>query len=168
MNIKFYKKNELVPTPEYMTYGAACFDITAFLETDDEIVCFDNKNQKISLVANMSENVYITLPPHSKTLIPTGLHFDLGEYSMRLHPRSGLAIKRGLTLINAEGVIDSDYIHEVLVPLWNTTSIHQTIYSGERICQAEIINTLQPSLIEISDKPEGTTNRTGGFGSTGV
>jgi dUTP pyrophosphatase len=92
-------------------------------------------------------------------------------FSARLHPRSGLAVKNGVTLINAEGVIDADYCQEVFIPLYNTTNTPFKITHGDRIAQVEIVEyARQVRYITYTQAtPElQKTNRVGGFGSTGV
>jgi dUTP pyrophosphatase len=112
------------------------------------------------------------LGPKCRALIPTGMVLDIpAGFSGRIHPRSGNAWKNGVTLINAEGVIDSDYCNELLVPLYNTTNIPFVITHGDRIAQLEITKPYNEiSLITYTEaKPKNQkTNRKGGFGSTGV
>ena len=94
------------------------------------------------------------------------------EFSARLHPRSGIAWKNGITLINAEGVIDSDYDKEVFVPLYNTTNIPYKIKHGDRIAQVEFIQPFRRAsyitYTQATPKRSRSSNRKGGFGSTGV
>ena len=114
-------------------------------------------------------------------LVPTGLVFKieayvsassvkeiLNRYSIRLHARSGLALKRGLVLSNSEGIVDVDYQQEVFVMLTNVSDIHQDIEFQERIAQAEIVRNEGFTLTELSAKPEAYSERNGGFGSTGT
>jgi dUTP pyrophosphatase len=87
---------------------------------------------------------------------------------MRIHPRSGLSFK-GLVLGNMEGVVDSDYVEEVYVMLWNSTNFNDfLIKDGDRIAQAEIVENNPHVLLEITTRPSKKTDRNGGFGSTGV
>lgn len=114
---------------------------------------------------NLSEPV--TLQPLERRLIPTGLYIELPEgYEAQIRPRSGLALKRGLTVLNTPGTIDADYRGEVGVILINLSSEPQTIESGERICQMVIARHEQPELVEVQEL--STTERgTGGFGHSG-
>jgi dUTP pyrophosphatase len=110
----------------------------------------------------------VVIDPGQRVLVRTGLKLDIPEdFSVRLHPRSGLAIKHGITLINAEGVIDSDYVEEVKVPIINLSSIQYTINHGDRICQAETVRNYSTKPYEILSPPPPKTERAGGFGSTG-
>ena len=87
---------------------------------------------------------------------------------MRLHPRSGTSLKFGLTLINSEGIIDSDYTEEVMIPLYNSSSTLVEVKHGERYAQAEVVEVMTNLVFfEIKERPTQKTDRTGGFGSTG-
>jgi dUTP pyrophosphatase len=92
----------------------------------------------------------------------------LQNYSIRLHPRSGLSLKRGLVLANSEGIVDVDYQQQVFVLLTNISSIGQTIKAGERIAQAEVTCNEQVEFVVLANAPEKHSERNGGFGSTGV
>jgi dUTP pyrophosphatase len=95
--------------------------------------------------------------------------FDIPEsYSIRLHPRSGLALKQGLTLANCEGVIDSDYINPLFVAILSTSAVEATIKDGDRIAQLELVLNVNASIVETYNPPQQKSSRTGGFGSTGV
>ena len=101
-------------------------------------------------------------------LIPTGLTLDIPKgYSVRLHVRSSVALKKGLLLANSTGIIDSDYVDPLYFMLVNAGNTARQIFSDERYVQAELIKTLNHSLEEISEAPEQKTDREGGFGSTG-
>jgi dUTP pyrophosphatase len=101
-------------------------------------------------------------------MAPTGLIMDIPEgYSVRLHPRSGNALKLGLVLANLEGVIDSDYFDELMVLLWNTTTNGLWINNESRIAQAEMVKQERYLIEETKEKPGKKTDREGGLGSTG-
>ena len=110
----------------------------------------------------------VTLQPLERKLLPTGLYIELPVgYEAQIRPRSGLALKRGLTVLNTPGTIDADYRGEIGVILINLSNEPQTIEPGERICQMVIAKHEQPELIEV--KVLGETERgTGGFGHSGV
>lgn len=110
----------------------------------------------------------ITLQPLERKLIPTGLFIELPVgYEAQIRPRSGLALKRGLTVLNTPGTIDADYRGEIGVILINLSSEPQTIEPAERICQMVIAKHEQPTLIEVEEL--STTERgAGGFGHSGV
>ena len=156
--------------PERQTELSACFDIHAHLRgpviSEDKTPEF----RKVRMIDRMNHSTEImpeavwhsdtphttmVIPPHSRALIPTGMIFDIeSDYSIRIHPRSGLSWKHGITLINCEGVIDSDY----------------TVEHGDRIAQFEIIryNDTITYLTTTEAKAKKKADRVGGFGSTGV
>lgn len=110
----------------------------------------------------------LTLQPMERTLVPTGLYLELPEgYEAQIRPRSGLAIKRGLTMLNSPGTIDSDYRGEIKCIVVNLSGQPQVIEPGERIAQMVIARYEQIRWEEVAEL--GTSQRgTGGFGSTGV
>lgn len=110
----------------------------------------------------------ITLQPLERKLLPTGLYIELPVgYEAQIRPRSGLALKRGLTVLNTPGTIDADYRGEIGVILINLSNELQTIEPGERICQMVIAKHEQPELLTV--EVLGTTERgAGGFGHSGV
>lgn len=115
-----------------------------------------------------ANNASVIIKPNNRALLPTQLILDIPDgYSVRLHMRSGLALKGGLMLSNSEGVIDSDYTHQLMLPVTNTSSVNVRITHGDRICQGEIVEKIFTNIVEIADKVKEKTNRNGGFGSTG-
>lgn len=115
---------------------------------------------------NISEP--ITLQPLERKLFPTGLFIELPSgYEAQIRPRSGLALKRGLTVLNTPGTIDADYRGEVGVILINLSSEPQTIEPGERICQMVIARHEQLEVVEVSELSD-TERGAGGFGHSGV
>jgi dUTP pyrophosphatase len=144
--LRYHKLYDDVHDLNFATGQSACFDIRAYVP-----------------------NGIPKLAPGERMLIPTGLVFDIPEgWSMRIHIRSGIAIKRGLTLINAEGIIDSDYVHELLLPVINHHGTFVGVEHNERIAQAELVQQPLFILEEAPDPPEQKTDRKGGFGSTGT
>lgn len=137
--------NEL---PEYKTAEAAGLDLRAWLPEGP-----------------------IVLQPMERRIIPTGLHMEISVgYEGQVRPRSGIAVKKGLTVINSPGTIDSDYRGDVGVPLINLSASIQTVEPGERIAQivfakherAEI--TVAEKVEDLADSERGA----GGFGHTGT
>jgi dUTP pyrophosphatase len=115
--------------------------------------------------ANLDEP--IVLKPLARALIPTGLFVELpAGYEMQVRPRSGLAAKYGLTVLNAPGTIDADYRGEVKVILANLSSEEFTINDGERIAQLVVAQHSQVEW-EPTEELSDTTRGAGGFGSTG-
>ncbi len=111
----------------------------------------------------------LVLKPGHRYLVPINLIMDIPEgYSVRIHPRSGMALKQGITLINCEGVIDSDYVDPTFITLYNSSDSAVTISDGDRVAQGELIKNEQYTLASITEKPAQKTSRAGGFGSTGV
>jgi dUTP pyrophosphatase len=109
------------------------------------------------------------LPPGIRVLVPTGLIFDIPQgHVMKMFIRSSQALKKGLTMANGVGIIDSDYVEESFMMLQNMSDSMATIENGERIAQCLIEKTLRTKIAETKEKPVQKTDREGGFGSTGV
>ncbi len=120
----------------------------------------------MDLRANLEEPV--VLHPLERRLIPTGLHIALpAGYEAQVRPRSGLALKHGLTVLNAPGTIDADYRGEVGVVLINLSNEDFTINDGERIAQMVIARHEQAEFVEV-EALDKTERGEGGYGHTGV
>lgn len=120
----------------------------------------------MDLRANISEPV--TLRPMERRLIPTGLHIALpAGYEAQVRPRSGLALKAGITVLNAPGTIDADYRGEIGVVLINLSQQEFVINDGERIAQMVIARHEQAEFIEV-EQLDATERGEGGYGHTGV
>lgn len=131
------------PLPAYETGGSAGMDLRA----------------------DLSEP--LTLGPGERILVPTGLRLEIPPgYEGQVRPRSGLALKRGLTLLNAPGTIDSDYRGDVGVILVNLSAEPQRIEPGDRIAQLLFAPVTRAELVEV-ESLAGTERGAGGFGSTG-
>lgn len=132
------------PLPEYQTVGSAGMDLRAWLQEP------------------------VTLKPYERKLIPTGLYIELPTgLEAQIRPRSGIAIKRGLTMVNTPGTIDSDYRGEVMVAIINLSNEEQTIEDGERIAQMVIAQYEQINW-QLAETLEETLRGTGGFGHSGT
>ncbi len=143
MEIKIVNKSSN-PLPEYGTEHAAGMDLRAFLMNT------------------------VTLKPLERALIPTGLYIELPVgYEAQIRPRSGLAIKKGITVLNTPGTIDADYRGEIGIILINLSSIDVTIEHGERICQMVIAKHEHVKLKDVNEISQ-TARGDGGFGSTGI
>lgn len=145
------------------TEGAACFDLKAVISKYLPVTIYseDYYNEYTP------DNDFIILRKNFRYLIPTGLIFDIPEgYSLRMHIRSGVALKKGLKLSNAEGVIDSDYIKPTFIML-ESSDYNTRIDNGDKLVQMEMIKSLKYDINETKTKPLPKTDRTGGFGSTG-
>ena len=125
-----------------------------------------NQSAGMDLRANLEST--ITLHPMERRLIPTGLHIALPEgFEAQVRPRSGLALKHGITVLNTPGTIDADYRGEIMVLLINLSDKDFVINSGERIAQMVIARHEQGELIEVETLDE-TERGSGGYGHTGV
>ena len=119
----------------------------------------------MDLRANIDES--ITLKPMDRVLIPTGLFIQLPQgYEAQIRPRSGLALKKGITVLNAPGTIDADYRGEVGIVLINLSSEDFIIEDGERIAQMVIAKYKQAQWVEVEEL-QSSERGTGGFGHTG-
>jgi dUTP pyrophosphatase len=131
------------PLPEYATTGSSGMDIRAFLTSP------------------------ITMAPMERVLIPTGLFLALPEnWEAQIRPRSGLAIKQGLTCLNTPGTIDADYRGELKVILINLSNEPQLITDGDRIAQM-VFQKVEKVILEKVETLEATERGAGGFGHTG-
>ena len=171
LQVGVYKLHPSAFDPVYATEGSACFDLKACFAHGHNLITTYSKTGKESILMAVSEvegdPVHIIIPPGDRVLVPTQLVFDIpAGWSMRLHMRSGLAVRGGLMLSNCEGIIDSDYVQQVMVPINNTSEVPVRINHGDRICQAEMVPSY-PAIFQPCAKPEPKTTRTGGFGSTG-
>jgi len=143
MNIKIVNQSRH-PLPEYATVHSAGMDLRA----------------------NLAESV--VLRPLERKLIPTGLFIELPVgYEAQIRPRSGLAIKKGITVLNSPGTIDADYRGEIQVILVNLSDAEFVIEDGERICQMVISAHVQAEWVSVEILGE-TDRGAGGFGHTGV
>lgn len=119
----------------------------------------------VDLRANISEA--ICLKPLERVLVPTGLYLELPQgYEAQIRPRSGLALKHGLTVLNTPGTIDADYRGEIRVILINLSNEDFVINDGERICQMVIASHAQV-IWDVVDAINETERGAGGFGHTG-
>ncbi|PWG80999.1 dUTP diphosphatase [Pararcticibacter amylolyticus] len=143
MNVKVINKSNN-PLPAYETIHSAGMDMRAFLESD------------------------ITIRPMDRVLIPTGLYIELPDgYEAQIRPRSGLALKNGITVLNSPGTIDADYRGEVKILLINLSDTEFIVKNGDRIAQM-IIARYEQAGWELSGELTETTRGSGGYGHTGV
>jgi len=170
MFLEYFKENPYIPDPNFQTKMAACFDLAAYIPANEKVKIYDGKKENLFLPDHDGEKgQYITLMPSERALVRTGLTFNVPQgYSVRIHPRSGMALKYGLTLANCEGVVDEDYTYETKLIMINTSTDPVRIYDRDRIAQGELVKYEQPTLMEIYTEPSLKSDRIGGFGSTGV
>lgn len=174
LSLGIYKMYGDAHDPKWATNGSACFDLKAYLKPGIDVYLYDGNNlQQIRTARDevARENSGILLNPGDRALIPTGLVIDIPDYhSIRVHPRSGLSWSEGITLTNCEGVIDYDYVEQLFISVINVSRQRIFIGDGERIAQAELIESIHADSIEIvplSTKPAQKTTRKGGFGHSG-
>jgi dUTP pyrophosphatase len=161
-----FKTHNEVELPKFATEQSACFDIAFCRKGKPNYSGYTITNKMFTRDFNEA-GIYIG--SQERVIVPTGLIFDIPkDYSLRIHIRSSLALKRGLFLANAEGVIDSDYFHESFIVLYNASSTGAMIGDGERIAQAELVKLLNYKLAQSLVTPSQKTDRVGGYGSTGV
>jgi len=142
MKLKIKKLNQEALIPSYQTEEAAGFD----LHSVDEVI----------------------IKKGERKLISTGLAFEIEKgYEVQIRPRSGLAFKHGVSVLNSPGTIDSDYRGEIKVLLINLGDKDFEIKKGDRIAQAVIAPVVQAKILEV-DELSSTERGSGGFGSTGV
>jgi dUTP pyrophosphatase len=184
IQLGMYRMSDDVIAPSYGTSMSTCFDLS-FNPSEATVKGYDSCNNPISQY--VQENGEINIYPGDRLLIPTGIilkilqnvtietYADIAQnktplkhYSIRLHPRSGLSLKKGLILANAEGIVDVDYQEQVYVLLTNISGIATHIKKGDRIAQAEIVCNTPFEFVEFGIAPEKYSERSGGFGSTGV
>ncbi len=121
----------------------------------------------LDLLAAVPEDAPVILAPGKYALVPTGLSIALPRgYEAQVRPRSGLAAKHGVTVLNAPGTVDADYRGEIGVPLINHGEVPFTIRRGERIAQMVIASVVQAELVPVTTL-SATARGSGGFGSTG-
>lgn len=160
MKVRIVNKSDN-PFPRYSTVGSAGLDICANL---NDLSSIKGKDFAISHGNNRD---YITIFPGGRVLIPTGLYFAIPEgYHIDVRPRSGLALKQGLTVLNTPGLIDSDYRGEVGVILTNLSKENQEVYHGDRVAQIVLMKSGRISW-DVVEELDDTTRGIGGFGSTG-
>jgi len=142
MKIRIVNKSSH-PLPAYETTASAGMDLRAFISQD------------------------VILKPLDRALVPTGLFIELPVgYEAQVRPRSGLAIKKGVTVLNTPGTIDADYRGEIMVIMVNLSNEEFTIKDGDRIAQMIISAHEQAEWMQV-DQLEETSRGAGGFGSTG-
>ena len=173
--LKIYKLFDEAHLPVYGTEWSACFDLCASIRPQDEVTIVGASNitttRKLSSPGWAEDTTpYIPLHRGERCLVPTGLIFDLDEgQSLRIHPRSGLAWKQGVTVANCEGIVDADYVEQSYVMLANLSRNPVEIRDGMRIAQAEVVTVPKKLKFKIvQNRPTQKTDRDGGFGSTGV
>ena len=168
-DLLYFKLDSAVKDPVRATEGSACFDLHSFMPEDSLVrVYINHQDEDIEIRERKVVQGRVQINSTERMLVPTGLIFDIPMgYSVRLYPRSSLALKQGLTLANNVGIIDSDYVQPVYMMVYNISGYQQFVKNGERICQAELVREQPSVLMEVHERPENKTDRDGGFGSTG-
>lgn len=119
--------------------------------------------------ADLSTTIHVELKPFERALVPTGVRIALpAGYVGLVHPRSGLAAKQGITVLNAPGTVDAGYRGEIMVPLINLDPEHTAVFEpGDRIAQLVIQRYVEARFVQATSLP-GSDRAERGFGSTGV
>ena len=168
--MKIYREHENAVIPEFATEGSACFDLRACFDENTRIKTYNPHNKLIDLPVKYGQNgLQVQAQPQFRILIPTGLIFNIPKgHVLKCYARSSMANKYGLTLANGVGIIDSDYVEQTYISLYNMGDTPITIYHGDRLAQAMLEKTLTYTLEEAKYRPSQKTERDGGIGSTGV
>lgn len=154
------------PLPKFETPGAAGADIRADFSRIKDYPIKVYGGAEVITAGEAHDKVMIKLTPHSRALIPTGLYMAIPEgYELQARPRSGLALKEGLSLANCTATIDSDYRGEVGIIILNTSNEDRFIEDGERIAQILLKKVEQFVWNEVEELPK-TLRGEGGFGHT--
>jgi dUTP pyrophosphatase len=160
-----FKCDPMARLPTRATSHSACWDLYACLPEGTRIttICSYGGTKHRTVIQDKFE-----VFPGERVLIPTGLIFQIPEsWSLRLHVRSGISFKKGLTLVNGEGVVDADYTQQTFASMINLGDIACVIAHGERIAQMELVPVHEFHMQELSSAPDPVSERAGGFGSTG-
>lgn len=167
--MKIYRDKESAVIPTFATEGSACFDLRACFEAGDKIKCYNPHNKEMNIpVKEINGKLSTQLHASFRTLVPTGLIFDIPKnHEVKIAIRSSMALKYGLMLANGIAVIDSDYIDPSYIMIYNASDTPVTIYSGDRLAQAQLVALKKYELTERKTKIEPKTDRVGGLGSTG-
>tara|TARA_Y100000310_G_C20617244_1_gene781293 strand:- start:764 stop:1399 length:636 start_codon:yes stop_codon:yes gene_type:complete len=174
-SLKFYKLYDDVEIPKFETQDSACFDLKAYLGNFELLDSYRvkvftdvNNKEQLQVQETVGSGRFVYIPSLSRAMIPTGLIIDIPRgFSVRIHPRSGISLKEGLTLANSEGIIDSDYVDPFYLLMFNNSSCPVRINHGQRIAQGELVERLYYNLEETKDYLGQKTDRAGGMGSTG-
>jgi dUTP pyrophosphatase len=143
-NVKFIKLRAGASLPQYQTKGAAGMDLCALIEAP------------------------VTLKPMERAALPTGLALEIPDgFEAQIRPRSGLALKNGLTVLNAPGTIDSDYRGELQIIIINLGKNTEVIHNGDRIAQIVFAPVVRVNCV-LAEALSVTERQNGGFGSTGI
>ena len=144
LTLRIKKLDNFVSMPEYKTSGASAMDLVAAIDED------------------------VIIPSGEIRMIPTGIAIELPHNTeAQVRSRSGLAIKKGIAVVNGIGTIDEDYRGEICVGLINHSKVDFKISRGDRIAQMAIMEVLKPEIL-IEDELSDTARSSGGFGSTGI
>ncbi len=169
--MRVYRLNEAAELPAFATEGSACFDLRACLTEETKLKTYSPHNKEIVIPARpgAGNKLMAVLHPQFRTLVPTGLIFDIPKSNvLKLYPRSGMSVKYGIGLANSVGVIDSDYVEELFIAIYNMSDTPINIFHGDRLAQGVLEDVKQYTIVERKSRPEQKTDRAGGIGSTGT
>jgi dUTP pyrophosphatase len=155
-----------VELPTLATKKSACFDLKAYFNSFTKILAYDPYNTKKEIFI---KNNCLLMSPGWRYLIPTGIIFDIPkDHYIKIHPRSGNALKKGLITANNVGIIDEDFVEECNCIMINVSYDPIQITHGDRIAQAELRKLENFKIDFLNNRPNQKTDREGGFGSTGT
>jgi dUTP pyrophosphatase len=164
LNILRGDKISSAPSISMGTVGSACWDIHADLKEGTKVTSYSNMNVNSHEV--VVSDAGLELLHLSRYLIPTGLSMEIPQgYCVKIYPRSGLSIKKGINLVNGVAVIDSDYRGEVMVLMINLGA-RTRIMNGDRIAQMELAK-VEDFYLDYTHELSSTARGSGGMGSTG-
>lgn len=169
--MRVFKLSENAELPEFATEGSACFDVKACFAPDTKLTTYSPHNKQIMIPTKLGSDgrLTTTLHPQFRTLVPTGLIFDIPKnHVLKIYPRSGMSTKFGIGLSNSVGIIDSDYVEELFIAVYNMSDTPINIFHGDRLAQGMLEEVKAYTLVERKSRPEKKTDREGGIGSTGV
>lgn len=168
--MKIYKAKDYAHLPKFATEGSAAFDVRAAFLIGERVKAYNAWNKKVDIIPKViAGKVALQIPPETRVLVPTGLIFDIPQnHVLKMYVRSSVAVKKGLTLANGVGIIDSDYVEESYILLHNISDSLVVIEEGERLAQCILEPTISYSIEEINEPPSRKTDRDGGIGSTGT
>lgn len=162
--VKFKKESDYIKLPEYATEYSSGLDIRAYLDKNKDYY-LSNSTKHINRLDNSLE---IHIHPGGRALIPSGLKAEIPNgFEIQVRPRSGLALKHGITVLNAPGTIDQDYTGDIGVILYNCSDETFKVFNGDRIAQL-IVSKVTQVLIHETNKLSETKRGEGGFNSTGT
>ena len=162
--VKFKKEHKDIELPKYATEYSSGMDIRAYLNIDKDYYLFGATKH----IDPLNNSLEIHIHPGGRALIPSGLKAEIPSgFEIQVRPRSGLALKHGVTVLNTPGTIDQDYKGDIGVILYNSSNQIFKVFNGDRIAQLVVSIVTQVEIEETSELSD-TERGEGGFNSTGI